>query len=361
MKILIDNQVYENQSFGGISRYFNELRCGLEVLEKMEVFKPKTPEKKTFYNRLRKKLKLVSVSAKKTFPNKYEFYEDQLNKLDFDAFHPTYYDNYFLQTIKRLNKPFVLTVHDMIHEKYPEYFAKSPDSINKRRLCEAADRIIAISETTKKDIIDIFGTSADKIKVIYHATNFDSIQVLKPSINFHQNKFLLCTGNRDAYKNFLTFLLAVAPLLKENKKLILICTGPVFNETEKKWINDLELQESVLHYYCANDNELAYLYRNAECFIFPSLYEGFGLPLLEAFACECPVVCSPGGSLREIAAEAAVYFDPKNLKSIRESINKVISDERLREELIISGKKRLEEFSWDKCRKETLEVYAELF
>lgn len=357
MKVLIDNQVYENQSFGGISRYFNELQCGLEVMERMETFKPKAPDKKTLYDRLRKKLKPKSVSANKTFPNKYDFYKAQLSELDFDVFHPTYYDNYFLESLK---KPFVLTVHDMIHEKYAEYFGQSPDSINKRRLCEAADSIIAISETTKKDIIDIFGTPADKIKVIYHATNFDSIQMSNPDFNFQPNNYLLFTGNRNAYKNFLTFLLAVAPLLNENEMLILICTGPAFNAIEKKWIKDLELEESVLHHYCANDNELAYLYRNADCFIFPSLYEGFGLPLLEAFACECPVVCSYGGSLKEIGGDAAVYFNPKDILEIRQALSNVLSDSSLRKELILNGRERLKAFSWDKCLKETMNLYQKV-
>lgn len=357
LKVIIDNQVYENQGFGGINRYFDELQYGLGSIERMKSFKPESPNKKSFYSRFQQKIRPNTVSFNQPFLNKYEFYRAQLNTLDFDVFHPTYYDNYFLDSLK---KPFVLTVHDMIHEKYPEYFGESPDSINKRRLCEAADRIIAISETTKKDIIDIFDTPEDKIKVIYHATNFDSIHMSKPDINFQEKNYLLFTGNRDKYKNFLTFLIAVSSILKAEMNLILVCTGPDFNKIEKKWIKDLELEESVLHYYCANDNELAYLYGNAECFIFPSLYEGFGLPLLESFACNCPVVCSPGGSLREIAGEAAFYFDPKNLKSIRESIYKVISDRGLKEELINSGKKRLEEFAWDKCRKETLAVYSEL-
>ena len=355
MKILIDNQVYENQSFGGISRYFNQLQCGIEVMERMEAFKAKAPDKKTFYQRLRKKLKPNPVSTNKTFPNKYEFYNTQLNELDFDVFHPTYYDNYFLSSLK---KPFVLTVHDMIHEKYPEYFGSSPDSINKSRLCDAADRIIAISETTKKDIIDIFETSADKIEVIYHATNFDSIQSFKPNLDFQEKNYLLFTGNRNAYKNFLTFLIAVAPLLHKSKKLILICTGPGFNDIEKKWINDLQLNHSVKHYYCNNDNELVYLYQNAECFVFPSLYEGFGLPLLEAFAGKCPVVSSSGGSLKEIAGDAAVYFDPKDINSIRNSIYKVISDKGLQKDLIEAGENRLNDFSWEKCRKETMDLYS---
>jgi glycosyltransferase involved in cell wall biosynthesis len=357
VKILIDNQVYENQSFGGISRYFNELQRGNEVIERMELFKYQPPVKKSFYKRLQLKLKPSTVIARKGYANKYDFYNTQLQDREYDLFHPTYYDTYFL---KELKKPFVLTVHDMIHEKYAEYFGPSPDSINKRRLCEAADKIIAISQSTKKDIIDIFGTSEDKIEVIYHATNFDSIQVSKPEFIFSENKYLLFTGSRSAYKNFLTFLIAVAPLLRENKNLILVCTGPELNEIENRWIKDLDLEESVQHYYCNNDNELLHLYQNAECFIFPSLYEGFGLPLLEAFASGCPVVSSPGGSLKEIAGNAAVYFDPKDIKSIRNSIQNVISDSTLKLDLIEAGKIRLKDFSWEKCRKETMDLYAKV-
>nr|WP_279346982.1 glycosyltransferase family 1 protein [Gramella sp. AN32] len=320
----------------------------------MPLFQHKPSVKKSIYDRLRSKFKLIPVITKQEFSSKDEFYNAQLNKLDYDVFHPTYYDNYFLNSLK---KPFVLTVHDMIHEKYPEYFGTSPDSINKRRLCDVADRIIAISETTKKDIIDIFGTSGDKIKVIHHATNFQSIQSLKPPFNYEEKEYLLFTGNRNAYKNFLTFLIAVAPLLNKNKNLILICTGSGFNDIEKKWINDLQLNHGVKHYYCSNDNELVYLYQNAKCFVFPSLYEGFGLPLLEAFAGKCPVVSSSGGSLKEIAGDAAVYFDPKDIKSIRNSIYKVISDKGLQEELIKAGENRLNGFSWEKCRKETMDLY----
>lgn len=355
MKILIDNQVYENQYFGGISRYFNELQRDNPVIEKMEAYEYRAPDRKNFYEKLRLKINPALNKPSQRIPGKNEFYQNQLKDRKFDIFHPTYYDNYFLES---LDKPFVLTVHDMIHEKYPEYFGLSPDSINKRRLCEKADKIIAISETTKKDLIEVFGTSEDKIEVIYHATNFESVSATQPEFDIKDRRYLLYTGNREVYKNFLTFLVAVAPILIDNKELILICTGPGFNRVEKKWITDLQLEASIKQYYCNNDNELAYLYRNAECFVFPSLYEGFGLPLLESFACECPVVSSSGGALMEIAGEAAVYFNPKNLRSIRESLYKVISDEGLKRDLINLGKKRLENFTWDKCRKATLQVYS---
>lgn len=354
MKILFDNQVYENQSFGGISRYFNELQFENNSIKRLKGYKPLTYTQKTIFQRLRGKINHKVVKAD---PNKHDFYRAQIRDIEYDIFHPTYYDNYFLEV---LEKPFVLTVHDMINEIYPEYFGLSPDSINKRRLCEKAEKIISVSETTKRDIVNIFGISKDKIEVIYHATNFDSINISKPKFNFHGNKYILYTGNRNAYKNFLTFLLAIGPILKEEKNIILICTGPGFNKIEEKWIKDLELDKYVNHYYCKSDSELAYLYSSAECFVFPSLYEGFGFPLLEAFACGCPVVSSYGGSLKEIGGDAAVYFNPKEILEIRKAIINVLSDSSLRNELILNGRERLKDFSWDKCRKQTEQVYKKI-
>lgn len=357
MKTLIDNQVFENQKFGGISRYFNELQRDNKSIQKMELFVHKSPEKKNFYKRAQSKIKRTLSNEKLISPNKYDFYNQQLRDLQFDIFHPTYYDTYF---IKQLRKPFVLTVHDMIHEKYAEYFGTSQDSFNKRVLCNSADKIIAISKSTKEDLIDIFNIKENKIEVIYHATTFNSIIDVNPNLEINGLRYILFTGNRSIYKNFLTFLIAVSPILKSNKNLNLLCTGPDFTKIERQWIKSLEIEDKVKSYFCTNDNELAYFYKNAECFVFPSLYEGFGFPLLEAFACECPVVTSPGGSLKEIAGDAAMYFDPKDILEIRQSINNVLSDETLKKELVVAGKKRLKDFSWDKCRKETKRVYEEV-
>lgn len=357
-KILIDNQVYENQSFGGISRYFNELQIDNDTIQKMELFAPKFPKKKGFYKRVQSKLNRTSLNEKQTFPTKYDFYNSQIKDLQFDIFHPTYYDNYFLE---QLTRPFVLTVHDMIHEKYAEYFGNSQDSFNKRMLCNAAAKIIAISNSTKKDLIDIFGLPEEKIEVIYHATNFDSVSAVIPELNFQDRQhYLLYTGNRSIYKNFLTFLIAVSPILKSNKDLHLVCTGPLFTSIENKWLEELEIKSKVISYFCQSDGELVYLYKNAACFVFPSLYEGFGFPLLEAFACDCPVVSSPGGSLEEIGGNATVYFDPKDIREMRQSIKNVLSDDVLKKELVQAGKQRLKAFSWDKCRKETNLLYSKL-
>ncbi|MHA6279848.1 glycosyltransferase family 4 protein [Salinimicrobium sp. CAU 1759] len=356
MKVLIDNQVFEGQKFGGISRYFRELQNDNASIEQMPFFKQE-PLQRNFYLRLKTRFNPFNKKKAAIGLSRENFYLEQIKNRNFDVFHPTYYDNYFLESI---DKPFVLTVHDMIHERFPEYFGSTPDSFNKRRLCDRAEKIIAISETTKIDLIDIFGISESKIQVIYHGTSFDTLEVSKPQLEFKEERYILFTGNRSLYKNFLTFLIAVTPIIKDNKGLRLVCTGPDFNNIEKKWIKELGVAEKVHHYYCTNDNELAYLYKNAECFVFPSLYEGFGFPLLEAFAMNCPVLSSHGGSLKEIALDAAVFFNPKDIKEIRAKLSDILDDCTLKEELVLAGNKRLKDFSWSKCRKETLDVYKQL-
>lgn len=354
MKVLIDNQIFEQQKFGGISRYFDMLERDNNSVQKMTLFAHQIPKKKGLYQRVQSKLSRSLLTEKPPPPNKYDFYKSEIRNTEFDIFHPTYYDNYFLNT---LEKPFVVTVYDMIHEKYAEYFGNSQDSFNKRKLCNSASKIIAISHSTKKDLIDIFNIPEEKIEVIYLATDYLRITSKKPDFIIDR-PYILFTGNRSIYKNFFTFLIAVSPILKQNKDLNLICTGPDFTVIENRWLEEMELKSKVVSYFCQSDGELVHLYKNAACFVFPSLYEGFGFPLLEAFACDCPVVSSPGGSLKEIAGNAAVYFDPKNIREMRQSINNVLSDLSLKKELIEAGKKRLKDFSWEKCKKETNELYS---
>lgn len=353
MKVLIDNQIFEQQKFGGISRYFNMLESRNDSVQKMELFASQIPKKKKFHQRVQSKLNRTLFNEKQPIPNKNDFYISQIKNLQYDIFHPTYYDNYFLAY---LNKPFVLTVYDMIHEKYAEYFGNSQDSFNKRKLCNSASKIIAISNSTKNDLIDIFNIPKEKIEVIYLASDYASITCIKPKFDI-DGPYILFTGNRSIYKNFLTFLIAVSQILNEHKDLQLICTGSAFNSLENRWIEDLGIKDKVKSFYCESDNELVYLYQNAECFVFPSLYEGFGFPILEAFACNCPLVSSTGGSLMEIAGDAAVYFDPKNIKEMRQAIQNVLTDVSLKKELVEAGNIRIKDFSWEKCRAETNLLY----
>lgn len=366
MKILFDHQIYINQKFGGISRYFNELakmQNATLVVEQINpaLFEmPKVVVKMDFVSRgirfAKRKVGLGPVVTQNAvFPKKAE---DILRAGDFDILHPTYYDTYFLEYT---DKPFVLTVYDMIHEIYKEYFNVSDiTSYNKKLLCDRASHIIAISEKTKQDLIDIFGIAEDKITVILLASDFKLVSSSKPDSLQGLKKYILFIGNRAAYKNFYYPVIALADILKADSDIQLVCTGPAFSSDEINFFSALGIREQVFHIYLENDNELAWVYKNAHVFIFPSLYEGFGFPLLEAFATNCPVISSDGGSLPEVGGDAVLYFNPKDITEIREAALKAIYDEDIRVRLVENGKLRLQEFNWQKCRAQTVEVYKKV-
>jgi glycosyltransferase involved in cell wall biosynthesis len=242
----------------------------------------------------------------------------------------------------------------MIHELFPQYFLKDKTTVtNKQRLISAANAINANSEYTKKDILRFYPDSAKKINVVYHGFSFPQINGVSQKGNY-----ILFTGERKNYKNYDVFLKAVAPLLIKYD-LRLICTGCPLDRKEKSLIENLHISDRTT---CnlVSDEELIKLYSKALAFVFPSQYEGFGIPVLEAFATQCPAVLSNAGSLPEIGGDAAVYFDPYSIDDMRKQIEKVISSSSLREELIRKGKERLNLFSWEKCARETMEVYNKL-
>jgi len=368
MKVLYDHQIFDSQKIGGISRYFSELMkfnpdADLSINFTDNIYlQDKYFQKynircnyfdRFFFNlKFKGKKRLFNFYYKVSHKDNKSISINYLKKSNFDVFHPTYYDPYFLKYIK--NKPFILTVHDMIHELFQEYFLKDKKTIvNKKKLLLTADKIIAISENTKKDIIKIFPEVKNKIAVIYHGFTFQQIKEDIP-----KEKFILFTGERTVYKNFINFLQAVAPILvKYNYNLF--CTGKPFNINEEILINNLQIKDKVIC-ILASENKLLELYSKATAFIFPSMYEGFGIPVLEAFAANCPTILSNTGSLPEVGADAAVYFDPYNIEDMRNKIEQVITTKTLQNELIKKGKKRVKYFSWEKCAKETMEVYKSL-
>ncbi len=350
MKILFDSQIFDLQKYGGISRYFSELwkniqtipdiQCSVPILKK---YSDKLKFIRTFFNRRNKSI---------------------LKKQDFDIFHPTYYSTYFLKSLK--NKPFVLTVYDMIHEKYSSQntLVQNFTMRNKKKLMQKASHVIAISQNTKKDILDFYSIPENKITVIHLANS------LKPDISKCPDeikipkKYILFVGARDSYKNFILFIKSIAPLLQKDRSLHVITVGGrnsnnTFSKIEQTCFIENDVSSQILHFSAADDF-LIHLYKNALCFAFPSLYEGFGIPILEAFACDCPVVASNTSSLPEVGGDAVLYFDPSNTQSICEAVEKVISDESLRAQLVEKGKERLKLFSWEKTARETVEVYKKI-
>ena len=383
MKVLFDNQIFKAQKYGGISRYFTELFKRFNGKENLEYEMPIRDSDNEYLKKI-PPFSNIDLSRKKLLPNINSKLRRVLNKIndtfdkdsninrvkkalkkqDFDIFHPTYYSSYFLKYLK--NKPFVLTVYDMIHEIYPEHFLfdRGMTTRNKKKLVLKADKIIAISENTKKDIIRFYNIKEDKIKVIYLGNSLHPTQGIIKNLPEVPKKYILFVGARGLYKNFTYFIESISPLLKNDKNLNIVAAGGYskenhFSKKEKNLFKKLGIEKQIIH-YSIDDKRLSYLYQNAICFVFPSLYEGFGIPVLEAFACNCPAVISNTSSLPEVGGEAVVYFDPTDSDDILKSTERVIQNETLRAEMISKGKEQLKKFSWEKTARDTMDLYSEI-
>ncbi|MCK8492300.1 glycosyltransferase family 4 protein [Spirosoma sp. RP8] len=368
MKIFFDHQTFSLQDYGGISRYFVELIDGINQTSTNEAYLSLLFTDNVYISEKQgKKRSLIKESdfyRKKSIQyrlNKiYCYYE--LARTKFDVFHATYYDPYFTDVIK--DKPFVVTFLDMIHERLANKFVdlSGDNKITKRKrnIAEKASAIIAISESTKNDIVELFDINPNKISVIHLGSSLklDSLDNIDHEMPYHKD-FLLFVGNRGHYKNFIWFLKAVTPVLIKYKLKLICAGGGPFSLQENKLIDSLRIKDLVLQ-QPITDRILINLYYNATAFIFPSLYEGFGIPVLEAFACDCPCIVSNRSSLPEVAGDAALYIDPEDPESLIDVLESILTDSLLRETLVIKGRERLMKFSWTNTVQETLDLYSKI-
>lgn len=356
--VLYDYQIFDLQHFGGISRYHSEIMRRLNLsydvairysinyyLTKWHLGKHLVSLPRFIYN------SFCRYFEKKNF----RLSKKALRRGGDYLLHPTYYSPYFLQEID--DHPYVVTIHDMIYEKFSDNFADSKEMVsNKAKIAHQAARIIAVSENTKKDIVEIMHIDPRKIDVIYLGTSMKPVSRYKLKL---PEKFLLYVGARTPYKNFERFIHTFSILAKEDSHLQLICTDKQFKPSEKLLLESLGIADRTIHIK-ATDRDMIELYCRAGLFVYPSLYEGFGIPILEAYACHCPVVLSNTSCFPEIAGEAGCYFDPYSEESMAEAIHSVLYDEKKRQELIQKGDERLKRYSWEKAAKETEEVYRKV-
>ena len=388
MKVLFDHQIFTQQNYGGISLYFCELMNQFskdpsvnlsialkytynENLLRMPQLNKYWSNKSDFFsnnqllsiikNMSNRNILNFSLNNKFIHINQHES-ERSLKHQDFDIFHPTYYNPYFLKYLQK--KPFVLTVYDMIHNLFPLYFPSNDPIIEwKKKLIENASSIVAISECTKRDIIKFYHVDPDMIHVIYLANTFENENAVsnenRPT-SISKETYLLYIGNRNGYKNFIFMIQSIAPLLQKNSELHLCCAGGgVFTSHENKVLKNLKISHKV-HYIKSDASKIKNLYKDACAFIFPSLYEGFGLPVLEAFSCGCPVLLSNKSSLKEIGGDATVSFDPGNSTSLFDAVERLLYDHKLRMQLIDKGYERLKLFSWRKTTEQTKTIYENI-
>ncbi len=267
--------------------------------------------------------------------------------------------------------PQVVTIHDLAYLYFPKDFTKK-DLWQLKNWTDAsikkAHRIIAVSKTTKKDIVKNYGVDGNKVSVIYNGyekqTTEKTSAVKLSDINQAQTaeikpkKYILFVGTIQPRKNLEILIDAFEKFIQTNKDFRLIIVG------KKGWLYErifekvrtMKLENKVIFTGHITDEELAGYYINAFCLTLPSLYEGFGIPVLEAMSYNCPVIASFSSSLPEVGGDACLYFDPKNSDDLLEKFSILLGNNKLRKELILKGKQRIKDFSWEKCGKETLEV-----
>lgn len=356
MKVLFDYQIFSMQKYGGISRYFanlhnyykdgNELKSNLGVLFTDNIF----------IEDQRLPAKIISKFIKKDkrrykYNKWYGKYLVQQNS--FDVFHPTYYHPYFLKSLK---KPFVITVHDMIYELFPEYYKNEPYKLYKHQLVKRADHIIAISECTRNDIQKFYNVPDNKITVIHHGCTMQTTKGMLADNTIDDENYILFVGNRFGYKNFDRFIKAAAPLLLKYQVKLICAGGGRFKPEEINEFIKLNIVNKIKQ-ITIDDDQLMRLYKNAIAFVYPSIYEGFGLPVLEAFFNNCPVIMSNTSSMPEVGGNAAEYFNPIDVQSIAFAIEEVISNDFKQKELKLKGIERLKLFSFETCVQKTSGIY----
>jgi glycosyltransferase involved in cell wall biosynthesis len=366
MKILTDSQIFDTQKFGGISRYYNEIFS--RIIEENQIIVPILITNNEYLkesNLLIKKNNLeilflkflskigISIRKKVKMANRKNTV-NALKNQNFDVFIPTYYDPFFLEHIKA--KPFVLTVYDMTHELFPDYFVDIEMVVKgKKILLEKATKIIAVSNNTKKDILKIYPhIDSSKIKVIYHGNSIKIIENIK--VNLPEN-YILFVGVRDNYKNFKFFIISISELLRNDSTLNVIAAGGgEFTKDEIEFISNLGLENQIKQRFF-KEKELGLYYKNAKCFVFPSEYEGFGIPVLEAMACGCPIVLTDNSSFPEVAGDAGIFFELNNEYDLKHKINNLLQNDNLRNEYSLKGLEQVKKFNWDDAAKQCHDIY----
>ena len=367
MKILFDPQVYFWQQYGGISRYCTEIYRLLKNDKDLKVLFPLFESNNIHLKHYGLQPKLYEILVKlKGFKRvtSYDNIKWSKNKVlkilkegKVDVFVPTYYDTYFLESIGDI--PYVLTVHDMIYELYPNYFNSDSDSVireHKRTLIKNANKIIAVSQNTKRDLIKFFPEiNENKIDVVYLSQSLNKFCNNSNKKN-NKSKYLLFVGNRSLYKNFNYLIISISEWLIKNQVDLICLGGGAFKNEEKILIKKLSL-ENLVYQKSVKDYELKDYYANAISFVFPSEYEGFGIPILEAMACGCPVILPKLSSFPEVAGDAGIYFEIGDSKSLTTMLSEILNNVEFRNKKVEFGYKQAMRFSWEKTKEGCLKSY----
>jgi glycosyltransferase involved in cell wall biosynthesis len=359
MRVFFDGEIFTKQRYGGVSMMFRELASRLPVLDssvKITTFRfpddlaSATLRRREWYfvpkvGGFLRRLDSVALGthARQAAP---------------DIYHPTFY-----RIPADLNMPVVVTIHDLI----PRFFDDVAGAENMRRAKDRAlaraDHVIAVSENTRDDLLELTPLGKDTVSVVYPAPNPKFREAAPRPETLHvpiPSEYLLYVGGRQSYKNFLKLLDAYGSW-RENDRYALVCAGGRnhWSDKEQNRIENYAIGDRVHLFPDIDDRALHTLYDGASALVYPSLYEGFGIPPLEAMCCDTPVIAADRASIPEVVGDAALLVDPSSVVAIREALSAVLKPQ-VRAELIANGSERVSRFTWVRTTRETLSVYKQL-
>lgn len=362
LRILYDHTVFTRYRHGGIARYFSEIipRITQDPAAKALVYMG-------FYihrHGVESHRKSFAAFGGRRRPNvrKTHRIAEKLGDWGFARFarkHPAdiYHPTDYTELMADLGTPRVLTVHDFVLAR----LAERPAELLKPMLgpIRRAQGLICVSESTRRDLIELTGTPSAKVKVIHHG---NSLRGVTPAPQTPlASPYLLYVGTRHGYKNAAMLMKAYAASsrLRSDFQLLFYGGGP-WRAEESQQLRELGIEDRVKLIPAGNDALLAASYAHAAVFVYPSLYEGFGIPILEAMGFRCPVAASNTSSLPEVGSDAALYFDPRNADDMVQTIERIVFDSANADALRAAGVEREAGFSWEACAKSTLEFYREV-
>ena len=363
MKVIFDYSIFFHQKYGGISRYFlnlhNELvkkKVNAKIIAPLHnnIFLKKYNNKFT-YNFYIKNYPKFTRRLLKKYNHFFSKFYSKINKTD--IIHKTFYEKNICNNSK-VKK--IITVYDLAHEIYYKEYNNPKEFRPKNDALKNIDYIICPSKKTKSDLINYYKIPENKIEVIYMGIyKFENIK--DQNLSMDNDPFLLYVGDRKRYKNFITLLKAFSISSKLPNDFKLVCFGGgKFTEAEKKMIIDFKIKENKIIQIDGDDSHLLYLYKNAKAFVFPSKYEGLGLPHLEAMSLGCPVISSNHEAILEAVGDAAELFNPDSFEELCLKMEETLYSSEKIKNLINRGFDRSKNFSWEKCSNETFKLYEKI-
>ncbi|MCF8526186.1 MAG: glycosyltransferase family 4 protein [Candidatus Nanopelagicales bacterium] len=357
MQVAIDEQIFAIQRYGGISRMFAELARQFVLHQVADV--DLLPFDAPVVNRyLLDHPEIGDPLGARPARNEWSALARYLTRPgthpSCDIVHNSFYLPHGLAPKRGAKR--VVTVHDMIPELLPHTRRRLDWLTMKRRYVERADHIICVSAATQRDLQEVYGPVRAPVTVVHHGVD-ERFHPGAPRLDFLPQRYVLFVGNRDQYKDAQVLFEAFASIAEEDRSIQLLCVGGAgLSPHEVDWLRGRGIRERVSQRYLS-DADMASAYTHAEVFVFPSRFEGFGLPALEAMASGTPAILARATSLPEVGGDAALYFEPGDVDRLTDLLAFVLHDSTVRARLSTAGLRRARRFTWQSSAERTAEVY----